>query len=151
MDKLQEVKLTWGDFSADGHEKTGDSYFLTNKTTKEIEDAFLASESLTGLTWGNAGWNNESGNFFTNSILSGYEEDTLHKDVIEKLKYHGIDALSLLKDPEDGFYVDEANELLVQFIKLTLPDLVMIPFSKKEQTLNFGNPYRYNIGYAIFR
>jgi len=154
MEELkQQVILT-----LESNKSCVDFYYLVNKSKEEIEKAFFDSEKLTGLSWSKSK-KSESGKDLT--IFVHENCNFLDENKVEILKRHGIDILSTVNNDNDGykyisnetdsFGVYEAPKLLIAFIKLTLPDLIMIdcefnPNLKKENKLKLGR----NIGNGLF-
>lgn len=153
MDELRQVILVLG-----SNKESVDFYYSVNKTKEEIEKAFFDSEKLTGLSWSKS----KKSKYGKDLTIFVHENmNWLDENVVEILKSHGIDILSTVNDDPDGykyisheggtFGVYEAPKLLIAFIKLSLPDLIMIdcefnPKLKKENKLNLGG----NIGYGLF-
>jgi hypothetical protein len=133
---MNKMYLVLGDWSDDGHGKHDKVLVESNKSVKEIQDAYKASCKLTGVSF-------------------NHNEDFTERkrDYIEKQKYHiaaeyeqGFDVSDEAKQAlrDAGFDVekhfaygmDEDNDqiedndviflyLWTEFVKLSLPDLII--------------------------
>jgi hypothetical protein len=128
--------LVLGDWSGDGHGKSEKVLVESNKTVKEIQNAYKASCKLTGVSF------NHNDDFTGRSrdwreakkyqIATEYEQGFKVSDEAKQaLKAAGYDA-----DKHFAFGMDEEGDqvedndviflhIWTEFVKLSLPDLVM--------------------------
>lgn len=120
---MKKLKLIVGDWSADGHEKTDTIIVSINKTETELSDAYDKSHKLTGID-------------FSETCCCDYEDHNISKAVYNSVVKHfsettGMKWKELYSRSEDDDYdngVVESSEmfaeLYLEFIQLSLPDLV---------------------------
>ncbi len=127
-----KVKITIGDWSQDGHEEYDEFVFDSNKTVHEIRQAYKDSCKLTGLQFNyNKNYTGlpEHNSYGTDRhICTEYNENEITDLALNILKEHGIDI------NVDKLDIDVFLKLLIDFIKLSLPDLVLeeAAFKKSE-------------------
>jgi hypothetical protein len=158
------VKLVVGDWSGDGHGKSEDVFFETNKTILEIQEAYKASCKLTGVEFnGNedyTGLNRDWKIRKNYQIAVDYEEHEIPREAEELLLQHGIDVWEGFDNdsydkvnelaPIDG--VEHFAELWVKFVKLSLPDLEMEMVKDEVPSINGWWDKNLNVqfGYGLF-
>ena len=157
--------LVLGDWSSDGHGKYDKVLVESNKTVKEIQNAYKASCRLTGVS------------FNHNDDFTGRK-----RDYKEKQKYHiateyeqGFDVSDEAKQAlrDAGFDVDkhfafgmdedsdqiEDNDVIflhlwTEFVKLSLPDLIMnkIPEDNSIPVINgyWDKNLNVQFGYGLY-
>lgn len=128
------VKLVLGDWSDDGHGKYEEVCFESNYPVQTIQQAYMDSCKLTGVQFN---YNTD----YTDGLCKGYgswrqpfteyDSASLKPEAIEALREHGLDPATYCdekytdKDLEEGnsmhFYVESASELIMAFIKLSMP------------------------------
>lgn len=136
-----KIKITIGDWSQDGHNQYDESVFESNKTVEEIQDAYKASCKLTGIQFNH----NEDytglklGYRSPFLICTEYEDSKISAEALEILKKHNVtvfidDDNGDDEDPE--YYLDQDSflQLLIDFIKISLPDWTLeeAAFKKSE-------------------
>lgn len=132
-----EMMFTIGDWSDDGHGKTSEFVFRTNVTIEEVRQAYLASCSLTKISFGPK----KPGDGIEHTICSEYEDGYISFNALKVLISHGLSCLSEedyqndIPFPDECFFtdsydkngqyvdVDSFSKLLMWFIKLSLPEL----------------------------
>ena len=130
---MGKVKITIGDWSEDGHNQYDEFVYESNKSVKDIRQAYKDSCKLTGLQFNHN--ENYTGTEVHNSygtpyhICTEYDEDTISDIAMGILMEHDIEVGS------DYLSVDEFAELIIDFIKLSLPDLVLEEASFKKSEL----------------
>jgi hypothetical protein len=137
---MNKYKLTIGDWSGDGHEKTEIIFLETNRSSKEIDELYKKSASLTGIEF--------------KKLFKDYEEYSLNKDVIEAFQKHGINISNCLEEyeieefeesPEEfGFSVDSAVKLFIEYLKLSDSELIINVVNDQTEELNI------RFGYGLF-
>lgn len=90
-------KLTIGDYWDDGHGKFVTQQFLTNVTSEQMKRAYWDSCKLVGIqfhTNGNAtglpDWEHKNHRDFR--VLNGYEDSSISKEAVRKMKEHGLEG-----------------------------------------------------------
>ena len=131
---MNKVKLTIGDWSQDGHNQYDVSVFESNKTVKEIQEAYKESCKKTGLSFNhNEDYTGLGLGYGTErQIATEYEESELSELADEILTSFGIDTSEYNEDTSP----DNFEKLLIDFIKLSLPDLELEEASFKKSELN---------------
>lgn len=129
-----KLKITIGDWSEDGHGVYEQFVFESNKTVKEVQDAYKASCKLTGLQFNhNDNYTGIVDNYrnYRNDrqICTEYEDSEISEFALDILKEHGI----IIDD--DNLDEDSFLKLLIDFIKLSLPDLELEEASFKKSEL----------------
>jgi hypothetical protein len=130
---MGKVKLTIGDWSQDGHNQYEEFVYESNKSVKEIRQAYKDSCKLTGLSFNHnedytgLGLRNRN----PRQIATEYQEPNLSDLAKEILTEFEIDYTEYEK--ETG--VENFTELLISFIKLSLPDLELEEASFKKSEL----------------
>lgn len=142
---MNKVKITIGDWSEDGHSHYDVFVYESNKTVEEIRQAYKDSCKLTGISFNhnedytglNVGYGSER------QIATEYDNPTISKLAEEIFLQHGIDVWEGLSKsaftPDDVVYIDGDEhfiEILVKFIKLSLPDLILEEGSFKKSELS---------------
>jgi len=158
-----KVKLTIGDWSQDGHNQYDEFVYESNKTVQEIRQAYKDSCKLTGLQFNinedytglNLTWQHPEYN--KRHICTEYEDSSVSDLAKEILKNHGI---KLWEEGEEDYIesVEEFIDILIQFIKLSLPDLELKEASFKKSELKNIDPINswwndelnHQFGYGLF-
>lgn len=119
-----KVKLTLGDWSKDGHEKSDEFKYISNYSVKTIRDAYKNSCKLTGLTF-NHNENYTDLDLIHDSwryIWTEYEDSHIDEEAIEILKEFGLDVVEIYNLDDDCFFeVKDASDLIMRFIGLSMP------------------------------
>ena len=135
-----------GDPSQNGHNKSVTVYFTSNKSNKELNDAYLKSCDLTGLVFDRN----------TNLVINGVKLNWQHPEYNDRticVEYESFEisdlAISILKNygiqtKKEDLDVDYLIELFFKFIKLSLLDFEY-EFSEDETEL-----LDITIGYGLF-
>lgn len=130
------VKLSIGDWSEDGHNEYEQLVYNSNKSVTEIQQAYKDSCKLTGLQF------NENTNFTglkehgrgsyatKRHICCDYQEPNVSEFARKILEEHNINPKEDYSFDAEGF-----AELIIDFIKLSLPDLVLDEASYKKSEL----------------
>ena len=136
---MEKVRLTLGDWSCDGHNISDQFVYFSNKPVKEIQDAYKTSCKLTGLSFNhnedytglNLSWNHPE--TADRKICTEYEDSEISPLAKRILMEHGINSDGILAsndfDPVQSFI-----EIWIEFVKLSLKDLVLeeVSFKKSE-------------------
>lgn len=142
-----KVKLTIGDWSKDGHNQSEMFYYESNKTVEEIQQAYKDSCKLTGLSFNHNEDYTELGlkwghpEYDLRKICTEYGDASINKFSADILLKYGIDVKEYKDEEdndEDSYYVslDKFPELVIAFIKLSLPDLVLTEASVMRTEIN---------------
>jgi hypothetical protein len=131
---MNKVKLTIGDWSQDGHNQYDVSVFESNKTVKEIQKAYKESCKKTGLSFNiNEDYTGLGLSYGSErQIATEYEEPELSELADEILTSFGINTSEYNEDTSP----DNFEKLLIDFIKLSLPDLELEEASFKKSELD---------------
>ena len=134
-----KLRITIGDWSDDGHGVSEQFVYDSNKTVKEIQDAYKASCKLTGLQFNHnanyTGLKEHDGYGSFRHICTEYEECEISEEALEILTEHGIVINFLEKEDSLVLYEDTFLQLLIDFIKLSLPDLELVEAAFKKSEL----------------
>ena len=122
-----KVKITIGDWSQDGHNQYEEFVFESNKTVKEIRQAYKDSCKLTGLSFNhnedytglNLNWKHPE--YRIRKIATEYQEYELSDLAKEILSKFNIDYSNY----DEEYSCENFLDLLISFIKLSLPDLIL--------------------------
>lgn len=152
---MGKVRLSIGDWSEDGHNQSEDFVYEVNKTVEEIRQAYKDSCVLTGLQFNyNENYSGlpEHNSYGTDRhICTEYEEYEATDLAKEILSEHGLDGNF---NGVEGF-----AELVMGFIKLSLPDLTWEEASFKKSELKNDIPaingwwnkeLNHGFGYGLF-
>jgi lysyl-tRNA synthetase class II len=139
---MDKIKITIGDWSQDGHNQYEEFVFEANKTVQEIRQAYKDSCKLTGLSFNhnedytglNLNWQHPE--YETRKIATEYEEYELSDLAKEILSKFNIDYSNYNEEPSLENFID----LLINFIKLSLPDLILEEASFKKSELKTIKP-----------
>lgn len=123
---MNKMYFVIGDWSDDGHGKSEKFLIKSNKTCKEIQDAYKASCKLTGISFNGSEDYTETGRGWEEGrkyrIAVDYEDFELSNEVLE--------VLTKFKCPKEilEYYNEEAEEynftkLWFWFVSLSLPGL----------------------------
>lgn len=133
---MNKVKITIGDWSEDGHNHYDEFVFETNKTVKEIQDAYKQSCKLTGLIfdcnnnhtgieeldWQHPEWNDRK-------VCVEYENNHISKLAEKILTSYNVEV-------KKRYNADDFINLMINFIKLSLPDLQIEETTFKKSELD---------------
>ncbi len=152
--------LNIGDWSDDGHGKNEKVILESSHTKAEIIQAYKDSCKLTWIqfnhntdyTW--LGWDWRESD--KRSIAVDYADSTISKENILILKSHWIDVLEWLNEDylnDNTFYIDGIEnfvEILISFIKLSLPELEIKVIEDDIEWINWIWDFRHQFGYGLF-
>ena len=133
-------RVVIGDWSSDGHGKSDEYVFQSNKSVEEMQQAYKDSCALTGVQFNhNATYTasdpTQRRENRKSQIFCEYEDGGISKSNLESLtsagldvqKYCGNDIEKNYDDISDKYWVGISPEgcayLILDFIKLSLPDL----------------------------
>ena len=139
---MGKVKLSIGDWSQDGHNQSEYFVYEVNKTVKEIRQAYKDSCKLTGVQFNyNENYTGlpEHDDYGTPlHICTEHEDCGISDEAMKILVKHGIEMDAIVED--DCLSVDVFAELIMIFIKLSLPDLTWEEASFKKSELRDMEP-----------
>lgn len=159
------VKLTLGDWSEDGHGKSKEYLFKSNYPVETIQEAYKTSCRLTGVQFN---YNQDyteglcSGYGSWRQIFTEYEDSSLAPDAIIALREHGLDPAKycsekytdedLQEDNHMSFDVDGAADLIMAFIKLSMPkDWNYDKIKLESKAINgWWGKLNHQFGYGLF-
>ena len=139
-----KVKLTIGDLSQDGHNQYDEFVYEVNKSVEEIRQAYKDSCKLVGIQFNRNekytgikyDWK-QSRNY---ECCTEYEDSRMRSNIVQKLKAVGFDAnkfsLEEVEDEDLYFDVEGFAEMIMAFIKLSIPDLTYEEAAFKKSELN---------------
>lgn len=162
---MNKMYLVLGDWSDDGHGKYDKVLVESNKTVREIQDAYKASCRLTGVSFNH----NED---FTERKRSSREANKYHIatdyeqgfDVSEEAK-QALRDVGFDVDKHFAFGMDDEGDqiedndviflhLWTEFVKLSLPDLIInkIPEDRGIPVINgyWNNNLNVQFGYGLY-
>lgn len=143
---MVRVKLSIGDWSKDGHNQCEYFVYEVNKSVSAIRQSYKDSCKLTGLQF-NAGENytgltahSTYGSLL--HICTEYTDNALSTNAKERLSNNGIDVSKCFDEDEEDCCIDVAAfaELILQFIKLSIPDFVWEEAAFKKSELENIEP-----------
>jgi hypothetical protein len=131
MDNLpHKMYLVLGDWSGDGHKQTDKILVSTNKTVKEIQEAYKASCKLTGVSFNNTGnddftglkrdWQ-EAPKFQISVEYESYLN--ISPEAAKALASHGMKIPKYILNGKSDQPTEDFISLWFDFVKLSLPDL----------------------------
>lgn len=160
-----KVKLSIGDWSHDGHNQYEDFVFEVNKSVEEIRQAYKDSCKLAGMQFNhnenytgiNYDWR-QAGKY---ECLCEYENSVMSSNFIQKLKAVGLDVSKYAIDGNDEelcFGIEGFAEMIMQFIKLSLPDLTYEEAAFKKSEIKtippingwWNKDLNVQLGYGLF-
>jgi len=158
MDKLpHKMYLVLGDWDGDGHGKTEKVLVTTNKTVKEIQDAYKASCKLTGVEFNHnedyterkRGWEERRKFQIGVDYESGIQITT---EVKKALANHGMKIPKYILDEDFNDSEQEFTKLWFDFVKLSLPDLKYKIIEDNTPCINGHYNINLNVqfGYGIY-
>jgi len=122
-DAKYRFKIIIGDWSGDGHGKSDYFVFRSNYDVKDIQQAYKDSCKLTGVQF-NDNENNYTGKDLYRQedrmICVEYEEYHISEFAVDVLKKYNIDT----KKFDEYVKVDDFADLIMDFIKLSLPNMI---------------------------
>lgn len=138
---MKKVKISIGDWSKDGHGKYDIFVFNTNKAVKEIQEAYLKSqkllrlrfnsnEKIDGIDVGHPEWD-------VRGVCENYGDYHLNDFNKKILEDHGI---NIPDSYLDWMSEEEFVSLMIDVIKISLPDLEMEEASYKRSELDSIKP-----------
>jgi hypothetical protein len=156
-----KVRITIGDWSEDedGHNQYEEFVFDSNKSVTKIQDAYKQSCKTTGLQFNhneNYSGLKEHDDYETDRhICTEYEESYLSETAVNILEEHGVNPRV---DENNYIDVNDFCELVIDFIKISLPDLTLEEASFKKSELRtipavngwWNNTLNIQIGYGLF-
>ncbi len=139
---LNNVTLTIGDPSGDGHSKTERFVINTNFTVVQIQKAYKAGSKKLGFN-------------FIDECCCDYEDHVLNKNIVDKLRKNGLD--DHLKKEEYILYLeDEPKEGQVVYSDTDLHSIIycfIVSLGDPKFTYEFVQQHISNInigGYGLF-
>jgi len=103
---MNRMYLVLGDWSNDGHEKSSRVLLMSDHTVDKIQDAYLDSCKLTGMSFHGQ-----------NAICSEYENNILDRQTLDLLKKYNYPDIELDSVPiSEEMFVD----IWIWFVKLTM-------------------------------
>lgn len=162
---MNKMHLVLGDWSNDGHGRSDKVLVESNKTVKEIQDAYKASCKLTGVS------------FNHNDDFTGRKRDYKEKEKYLIASEYGQgfyvsdEAKQALRDAgfdvekhfafgmdEEGYQIEDNDVIFLyiwtEFVKLSLPDLIMkkIPEDKSIPVINgyWDKNLNVQFGYGLY-
>ena len=128
-------KISIGDWSDDGHGKSKDFFFKSNKKIKLVREAYFAAKE-------------KYPTLCPEDFCSDYEDSTVPDEVVEQAKKLGYEI-----DPED-FWVDDMANFTAWFIMLGDPELKLTIKPEVKTLAFYGNDEKKRhisfIGYGLF-
>jgi len=117
-----KVKLTLGDWSEDGHEKSIEYIYLSNYPVEKIRQAYKDSCKLTGISFNHD--EDYTGLALTygsdRQVWTGYEDSGISDTAYAILSKFGIIAENDDIDP-DFINPGEGADIIMKFISLSMP------------------------------
>lgn len=103
MAMVNSVQLNVGDWSSDGHGKTETISFTANRTAKQVRNAYTKGSKKIGID-------------LVDGVCEEYEDNTLPKDIFEKLEKAGFAVNEI--DEYEGKYTlyPETFAMIYMFI-----------------------------------
>ena len=120
--------LVLGDWSNDGHGKYEKVLLESNKTVKEMQDAYKASCKKTGVSFNinenYTGIKRSVEDAMKHEVCTDYEDSKLSEEVYEIFKEFECQYLEDLEEYLEEYWVDQESfiNLLLWFIGLSLED-----------------------------
>ena len=154
---MYKYVLNIWDWSDDWHWKNERIILESSHTKEEIIEAYKASCKLTWLQFNHnddytgLGWNWEEQD--KRNIATDYEDSSLSKDKIAKLKSHWIHIEWFDEDYEEDFYFDWVEhfvELWINFVTLSLPEWKVKIINDDLEEINGFRGFRQQFGYGLF-
>lgn len=130
------IRITLWDWSSDWHCHSSDYYFDSNYSNEELQEAYKNSCKIIGVqfnhtedfTWKELWYWDEA------LIWTEYEDSWLSDFARESLRKAWIDEKYLV----DYFSSDKAIDLLIEFLKISLPSLTLTVWKKSDEAKNFN-------------
>lgn len=162
---MNKMYLVLGDWSSDGHGKSEKVLVQSNKTVREIQDAYKASCRLTGVSFNDnddftgreRDWKEKKKYHLFTEYQSGFEASSEAKQALKDAGYDVDKHFSFGMD-EDGDQ-EENNDVVflhiwTEFVKLSLPDLILevVPQTEKIPVINgyWDENLNVQFGYGLF-
>jgi hypothetical protein len=132
-----KIKLCVGDYDNDGHGRYKIYSFEYNKTVPELQKGYKESVSKTGV-------------HIVEKVCRCYEDSGIPKSLLETiLKNHPSKLLQMIVDnSEEEFcelddYASGFCEIYLEFVKMSIPDLVWKNVEEETPVIQIG-------GYGLF-
>lgn len=119
-----KVKLTLGDWSKDGHERSDEFKYISNYPVDKIRQSYKDSCKLTGLTFNyNENYTGLKLSYESwRYIWTEYEDCHINEEAVDILNEFGIDVVKIYNlDDEYYFEPTYASDLIMRFIGLSMP------------------------------
>lgn len=162
---MNKMYLVLGDWSGDGHGKSEKVLVVSNKTVKEIQNAYKASCKLTGVSFNHnedfTGQNRDWREAKKYQIATEYEQGfKVSGEAKQALKDAGYDV-----DKHFAFGMDEDDDqvedndviflhIWTEFVKLSLPDLIInkVPEDEDMPVINgyWDKGLNVQFGYGLY-
>jgi len=152
-----KVKLTIGDWSGDGHSVSEILVYESNKSVEEIRQAYKNSCKLTGLSFNhNEDYTGLNLGYGTDrQIATEYEDSNLSELAVNIFEKYKIKSYIPFQEEPDA---NTFTNLLIDFIKLSLPDLILEEASYKKSELKdipaingwWNDSLNCQFGYGLF-
>ena len=142
------MKLTIGDWSKDGHNRMEHYYLNSNYDVHQVREAYKNSCKKTGVTFNHNEDYTGLGLTYDSprQIWCEYEEREISEDALKILNDFGIDC-------EATADTEEAAEIIMKFIALSLPDDFKYEFCKLDaEPINgyWNGELNCQFGYGLF-
>jgi hypothetical protein len=162
---MNKMYLVLGDWSDDGHGKYDKVLVESNKSVKEIQDAYKASCKLTGVSFNhNEDFTERERDYKEKQkyhIATGYEQGfDVSDEAKQALRDAGFDvekhfAYGMDEDGDQDYDNDDVFLYLwTEFVKLSLPDLIInkIPENNSIPVINgfWDKNLNVQFGYGLF-
>lgn len=141
------LKLTLGDWSDDGHGQYEEIYVLSNYDVHAMREAYKESCMKTGLYFHDIAihphWR---------KIWTDYHENNISENALKILEDYGIIDKDEIPETEQ-YNVDQAAEIIMRFIKLSMPDDFKYKFVEIDATpINgwWNDELNVQFGYGLF-
>lgn len=139
---MARVRLTIGDWSEDGHGQSEDFIYNANKTVDEIRQGYKDSCLRTGVQFNHnenyTGLQQHSSYGTELHICTEYGDSFISDEARAVLTKSGIELGKYLEGDYIG--VEEFAELILDFIKISIPDLTWEEASFKKSELESIDP-----------
>lgn len=165
---MNKMYLVLGDWSSDGHGKSEKVLVESNKTVKEIQDAYKASCRLTGVSFNDddddddftglkRDWKEKDKYHIAVDYEQGWEVSDEAKQALRAAGYDVDKHFSFGMDEDDDQIED--NDIIflhrwTEFVKLSLPDLIInkIPEDNSIPVINgyWDDNLNVQFGYGLY-
>jgi len=160
---MKEFKFAIGDWSGDGHEKTDNVHFKSNKTADEIRKAYWDSCIHTSIAFHNQdlttfdAYNRMSKDIPVEKIkfrlLHNYEDTLIPAAAMKILYANGLSNKLFEDGPNEGgdqyiMNAEELSELLLWFISISLDDFEYKVIKDEVESINGFWNKNLNVGFG---